>query len=58
MNPLTHVVSLVRRFLYGSELLAEGFWEPSLWTSIIVIIATALFYGWALRVCKRVIRAI
>lgn len=54
MNPLTHVVSLVRRFLYGSDLLVEGFWEPSLWTSIIVILlATALFYGWALRVCKR-----
>ena len=54
VNPLTHVVSLVRNLLYQAKLVEEDFWEPGLKTSILVIlVATALFYCWALKVCQR-----
>ncbi|MBA60853.1 MAG: multidrug ABC transporter permease [Planctomycetaceae bacterium] len=54
VNPLTHVVSLVRNLLYETRLSEEDFWEPSGWTSILVIlVATVVFFAWALKVCKR-----
>ena len=54
VNPLTHVVSLVRSLLYEMKLSEEVFWEPSHRTSILVIVAaTAVFFAWALNVSKR-----
>lgn len=54
VNPLTHVVSLVRNLLYEVRLSEEAFWEPTQRISILVIVvATALFYALALKVCRR-----
>ncbi len=54
VNPLTHVVALVRNLLYEAPLSEKAFWEPLPGTSILVIVvATFLFFVWALQVCKR-----
>ena len=53
-NPLTHVVALVRDLMYEDRLSEVDFWVPSLTVSILVIIvSTALFFAWALRICQR-----
>ena len=54
VNPLTHVVALVRDLMYEDRLSEVDFWVPSLTISVLVIIvSTVLFYAWALRICQR-----
>ena len=54
VNPLTHVVALVRDLMYEDRLSEVDFWVPSLTISVLVIIvSTVLFYVWALRICQR-----